>query len=31
MTPERRFLLVLMVGTMIAAALTLVVIIHLTR
>jgi len=31
MTPDRRFLLLLMVGTMIAAALTLVVIINLTR
>jgi hypothetical protein len=31
MTPDRRFLLLLMVGTMIVAALALVVIIHLTR
>jgi hypothetical protein len=31
MTPDRRFLLLLMVGTMIAAAITLVTIIHLTR
>ncbi len=31
MTPDRRFLLILMVGTMIAAAAALVAIIHLTR
>ena len=31
MTRERRFLLILMVGTMIAAAAALVAIIHMTR